>query len=66
MKAHFEDRHKMLLTKHEHLWKISNFERTEMKKIWAKRGKVTAKRAKKSKIPPLVVSEKHRVQIPSM
>jgi hypothetical protein len=65
MKMHFEEKHKALLTKHEHLWKLSNFERTEMKKIWVKRGKVTAKRTKKANQPPLVVSEKHRAQIPS-
>jgi hypothetical protein len=60
MKVHFEERHKTLdLTKYEHLWKLSNFERTEMKKIWAKRGKVTAKRTKKLKIPLLVISENH-------
>lgn len=66
MKSHFKEKHRTLLTKHEHLWKISNFEQTEMKKIWAKRGKVTAKRTKKSKTLPLVVSENHRAQIPSM
>jgi hypothetical protein len=66
MKIHFEEKHKTLLTKHEHLWKLSNFERTEIKKIWVKRGRVTAKRTKKANQLPLVVSEKHRAQIPSM
>ena len=37
-----------------------------MKKIWAKQGKVTAKQTKRSKIPPLVISENHRTQIPNM
>ena len=66
MKLHFEEKHKVLLTKYEHLWKLSNFERTEMKKIWVKRGRVTAKRTRKANQPMLVVSEKHRAQIPSM
>jgi hypothetical protein len=65
MKMHFEEKHKALLTKHDCLWKPSNFERTEMKKIWVKRGKVTAKRTKKTNQPLLVVSERHRAQIPS-
>jgi hypothetical protein len=66
MRVHFEERHKTVpLTNYEHLWKLSNFEHAEMKKIWANRGKVTAKRAKKSKIPPLVISENHRARIPN-
>ena len=36
-----------------------------MKKIWAKRGKVTTNRTKKSKIPPLTISEDHRARIPA-
>ena len=47
MKVHFKERHKTLdltiLTKYEHLWKLSNFEKSEMKKIWIKQGKVTVK-----------------------
>jgi hypothetical protein len=67
MKVHFEEKHKTLdLTKYEHLWKLSNFERSEMKKIWIKQGKVTAKRTRKSKVPPLVISENHRARIPEM
>jgi hypothetical protein len=67
MKVHFEEKHKTLdLTKYEHLWKLSNFERSEMKKIWIKRGKVTAKRTRKLKVPPLVISENHRARIPEM
>jgi hypothetical protein len=43
MKVHFEKKHKTLdLTRYESLWKLSNFERSEMKKMWAKRGKVIA------------------------
>jgi hypothetical protein len=67
MKVHFEEKHKTLdFTKYEHIWKLSNFERSEMKKIWAKRGKPTMKHTKKSKIPPLVISESHHAQIPAM
>ena len=66
MKVHFEEKHTTLdLTKYEQLWKLSNFERSEMKKIWAKRGRASVKRTKKSKIPPLVISENHRAQIPA-
>jgi hypothetical protein len=57
MRVHFEEKHKTLdLTKYEQLWKLTNFELFEMKKIWAKQGKVTIKCTKKSKIPLLVVS----------
>ena len=67
MKIHFEEKHKTLdLTKYEHLWRLSNFEVSKMKKIWVKRGKVTIKRAKKSKIAPLVISEGHCTQIPAL
>ena len=67
MKIHFEEKHKNLrpFTKHDHLWKISDFEMSEMKKIWEKRLKVTAKRTKKSKIPALIISDAHRARIPS-
>ena len=48
MKVHFEEKHKNLtLTGYEHLWKLSHFERSEMKKIWVRRGKVM-KRTKKN------------------
>ena len=61
MKAHFQEAHKSApIPKYEHLWKLSNFETTEMKKLWEKRKNVVAKRTKKSTIPPLVVSENHR------
>ena len=67
MKVHFEEKHKTWdLTKYEHLWKLSNFEISDMKKIWAKQRKVTIKRTKKSKIPPLVISDNHRARIPTM
>lgn len=66
MKVHFDEKHQSLpLTKYSHLWELSNFEKSEMSKIWGKRRKVTAKRTKKSKLPPLVVSENHRAQIPN-
>ncbi len=67
LKVHFQDKHKTApLTKYEHLWKLSNFEISEMKRFWSKRMNVlSAKRTKKSKHPPLIVSEDHRAQIPS-
>jgi hypothetical protein len=67
LKPHFNTKHKTLVLsgKYDHLWKLSNFEMTEMKKIWAKRATVATKRTRKSKIPPLVVSEDHRAQIPT-
>jgi hypothetical protein len=65
MKVHFQEKHVQLLSKHEDLWRLSNFERSEMKKIWAKRSKVPVKRTKKSNVPPLVISESHRAQIPT-
>jgi hypothetical protein len=38
MKVHFEEKHKTLdLTKYEHLWRLSNFKKFEIKKIWIKR-----------------------------
>ena len=67
MRLHFDERHKTLdITKYEYLWRLSKFERSEMKKIWVKQGKVTTKRTKKSKAPPLIVSESHRARIPGM
>jgi hypothetical protein len=67
LKPHFNVKHKTLTSsgKYDHLWKLSNFEMTEMKKFWAKRATTTTKRTRKSKIPPLVVSEDHRAQIPA-
>jgi hypothetical protein len=67
MKIHFEEKHKSLpLTNYAHLWMLSNFEKLEMKQIWLKRGKVPAKRGRKSKNPPLIISENHRAQIPDI
>jgi len=66
LKDHFQDKHKTApLTKYEHIWKLSNFEVSEMKKFWSKRMNISAKRTKRSKHPPLVVSENHRARIPS-
>jgi hypothetical protein len=65
MKAHFQESHKSApISKYEHLWKLSNFETTEMKKLWERRRNVVMKRTKKSKVPPLLVSENHRAHIP--
>lgn len=64
MKAHFQETHKSApISKYEHLWKISDFETAEMKKIWTKRKNVVLKRTKKSKHPLLVVSENHRAHV---
>jgi hypothetical protein len=57
MKVHFEEKHKTLdLTKYNHL---CNFERSEMRKIWIKQGKATAKQMRKLKVPLLVILENH-------
>ncbi|EDR14469.1 uncharacterized protein LACBIDRAFT_305052 [Laccaria bicolor S238N-H82] len=62
MKAHFQEKHPNTpFTKYEHIWTLSKFERSEMKKIWGKRTKVTIKRAKKL---TLQISENHHTQIP--
>jgi len=66
MKTHFEQNHRQLMPKHKDLWTLSNFETSEMVKIWGKRATVLTKRTRKSKLPPLVVSEDHRVQIVPM
>ncbi|KAF8162671.1 hypothetical protein B0H34DRAFT_856335 [Crassisporium funariophilum] len=66
MKAHIQETHKTApILKYEHLWKLSNFEAAEMKKIWAKRKNIVVKRTRKSKNPPLVVSENHCAHIPA-
>ena len=65
-KTHFEKKHSTAdLSRYAHLWTLSNFETGEMKKIWSKRFNVSVKRPKKSKIPPLIISDAHRGQIPS-
>jgi hypothetical protein len=67
MRVHFKEKHIILdLTKYEHLWKLSNFKKSEMKKIWMKQGKITAKQTRKSKVPPLVILENHCAQISEM
>jgi hypothetical protein len=66
MKIHFEQNHRQLMPKHKDLWTLSNFETAEMARIWGNRAIVLMKRTRKSKLPPLVVSEDHRAQIPSM
>jgi len=52
------------LKKYTNLWDLENFEILEMKKKWADRHRVMAKRGKKSKAAPLVISDAHRSQIP--
>ena len=65
-KVHFQQRHPNApFAQYEHIWKLTNFETTEMKRIWAHRMKVPVKRTKKSKIAPLTISEDHRAQIPT-
>ncbi|PPQ92922.1 LOW QUALITY PROTEIN: hypothetical protein CVT25_006605 [Psilocybe cyanescens] len=64
LKIHFQEKHPNApFEKYTHLWTLSNFEETEMKNIWKKRFKST-RRSKKSKIPPLVISEDHWAHIP--
>ncbi|KAF8148807.1 hypothetical protein B0H34DRAFT_827968 [Crassisporium funariophilum] len=63
--THFEQNHRQLMSRYEDLWTLSNFESSEMGKIWAKRATVLIKRTRKSKLPPLVISEDHRAQIAS-
>ena len=66
MKDHIRNVHKMAtLSNHEYLWKLSNFEIMEMKNIWAKWHNVPVKHPKKSKAPPLVVSDMYQSHIPS-
>ncbi|KAF8148942.1 hypothetical protein B0H34DRAFT_668127, partial [Crassisporium funariophilum] len=66
LKTHFLEKHKTAtLSKYEHLWKLTNFETSEMRKIWAKRMTATVKRTKKPQRAPLVVLEDHHAQIPS-
>jgi hypothetical protein len=65
-KVHFQQKHPNApFAKYENIWKLTAFELTEMKRIWANRMKVTVKRTKKSKLPPLTISEDHRAQIPA-
>lgn len=60
MKYHFLATHpKADMAKYDSLWKLSNFEVTEMKRIWAARHKQTVKRKKKVTVPKIVVSDAH-------
>ncbi|KAF8962900.1 hypothetical protein BDZ97DRAFT_1662289 [Flammula alnicola] len=63
-KAHFKNKHSAeLVSKYEHLWKLTKFELDQMRKIWAKPYHKQVKRANKKKAP-LVISEDHRGRIP--
>ena len=43
IKVYFNKKHQSLpLTKYLHLWELSNFEKSEMSRIWGKQGKVTS------------------------
>lgn len=65
-KTHFHSNHPTAdFARYEYLWKLSNFEVSEIKKIWMKRLDTPVKRPRKSKIPPLVISDAHRGRIPS-
>lgn len=60
LKYHFLATHpKAEMSKYDVLWKLSNFEIAEMKKIWVARQKVSVKRKKKTTHPALVISEAH-------
>ena len=64
LKIHFQEKHPNTPSeRYAHLWALSKFEEIEMKDIWKKRFK-TMKRSRKSKLPPLVISEDHRADIP--
>lgn len=66
LKVHFQEKHKgVSLAKYEDLWKLTNIETTEMKKIWLKQAHTVVKQTKKSKLLPLIISEDHRAQIPA-
>ncbi|KAF8173644.1 hypothetical protein BJ912DRAFT_859221, partial [Pholiota molesta] len=65
LRVHFLEKHKDApLKKYEDLWKLSDFEKAEMKRIWARRSHVVVKRTKKAGNVSVVVSEDHRAQIP--
>lgn len=65
-KLHFQQKHpNAQFLQYEDVWKLTNFEITEMKRIWANRTKVMAKCTKKLKLLPLAISEAHCVQVPS-
>lgn len=61
LKTHFEIQHPNApMEAHSYLWKLSNFEVAEMKRIWEKRKNVSVRRPKRSNIAPLVISDAHR------
>ena len=65
-KVHFQQKHPNApFAQYENIWKLTTFKLTEMKRIWVNRMKVTVKRTKKTKVPPLTISEDHRAQIPA-
>lgn len=65
-KTHFHNNHPTAdFSRYEYLWTLSNFEVGEMKKVWMKRFNNPVKRPRKSKMPPLLISEAHRGRIPS-
>jgi hypothetical protein len=54
--THFQIQHPNApMENHSHLWKLSNVEVAEMKRIWEKRKNV--RRLKNSNIAPLVISD---------
>ncbi|KAF8979201.1 hypothetical protein BDQ17DRAFT_1264979, partial [Cyathus striatus] len=64
LKHHFEDKHSSLkVSNYSHHWKISAFERDEMRKIWSKRTVGAIKPAKQTSKTSLRISEAHRAQI---
>jgi hypothetical protein len=59
MKYHVLTQHPSAqIAKYEDMWTLSNFEKVEMKRIWAERQKVTVKRRRK-KATHLSISEAH-------
>lgn len=60
MKNHFTRAHPSAEpSKYKTLWTLDNFEKEEMKKVWAARLKVPVKRNKKPNTPALVISQAH-------
>ncbi|KAF8176090.1 hypothetical protein BJ912DRAFT_857539, partial [Pholiota molesta] len=66
LRVHFLEKHPdASIPTYEYLWKLTNFEKAEMKKIWIKRLTLTAKHTKRSKGVQLAISEDHRARIPT-
>ncbi|KAF9455979.1 hypothetical protein BDZ94DRAFT_1302808 [Collybia nuda] len=60
MKNHFTRAHPSAEpSKYKTLWTLDNFEKEEMKKVWAARLKVPVKQNKKPNTPALVISQVH-------